>query len=135
MGKKEERKLDSDAKLKKRERKKREGAPKRGIVDVLSCPPVAHFHYELVVGNGIGDDAVEDALEAFRRAFEARRQKAYDAARAKPTPPARLRGRRAPDRRPFQQRAGLEHRHRRRAHDRHDLVLGRVRVLTFCKPV
>ncbi len=128
MGKKEERKLDSDAKLKKRERKKKEGAPKRGIVDVLNCPPVARFHYELVVGNGIGDDAVEDALEAFKRAFEARRQKAYDAAREAETARQGLRGRRAPDRRPVQQRPGLEDRHRRRADDRHDLVLGGVRV-------
>ena len=86
MGRKEERKLDSEAKLKKREKKRKEGAPKRGIVDVLNCPPVARFHYELVVGNGIGDDAVEDALEAFKRAWEARRQKAYEAARAAETP-------------------------------------------------
>jgi hypothetical protein len=33
-----------------------------------------------VVGNGIGDDAVEDALAAFERAWEVRRQKAFEAA-------------------------------------------------------
>ncbi len=66
-------------KIKKRGKKKRDGGPK-GIVDVLSCPPSSHFHYELVVGNGIGDDAVEDALAAFERAWEVRRQKAYEAA-------------------------------------------------------
>ena len=86
MGRKEEKKLDTEAKLKKRDKKRKEGAPKPGIVDVLNCPPVARFHYELVVGNGIGDDAVEDALEAFKRAWEARRQKAYEAARATETP-------------------------------------------------
>jgi hypothetical protein len=81
MGKKEDKRLDSDARSKKRDKKKKDGAPRQGIVDVMNCPPLARFHYELVVGNGIGDDAVQDALEAFKRAWEARRQKAYDAAR------------------------------------------------------
>jgi hypothetical protein len=79
MGKKDEKRLDADAKTKKRSKKKRVGGPK-GIVDVLSCPPSSRFYYELVVGNGIGDDAVEDALAAFERAWEVRRQKAHDAA-------------------------------------------------------
>ena len=26
--------------------------------NVLACAPVSRFHYELVVGNGIGEDAV-----------------------------------------------------------------------------
>ena len=82
MGRKE----DGEAKLKKREKKKKDGAPKRGIVDVLSCPPIARFHCELVVGNGIGEDAVYDALEAFKRALEARRQKALEAARGTDKP-------------------------------------------------
>jgi len=81
MGRKEDRRLEGDGKPKKREKKRKDGARQPGIVDVLNCPPVARFHCELVVGNGIGDDAVEDALEAFKRAFEARRQKAYEAAR------------------------------------------------------
>ena len=79
MGKKDEKRLDADAKTKKRGKKKRVGGPK-GIVDVLGCPPISRFYYELVVGNGIGDDAVEDALAAFERAWEVRRQKAHDAA-------------------------------------------------------
>jgi hypothetical protein len=83
MGKKEEKKLDVDLKSRKRD-KKRKDAPRHGIVDVLACAPVAKFHCELVVGNGIGEDAVEDAQEAFRRAFEARRQKAHEAASRQP---------------------------------------------------
>jgi len=79
MGKKDERRLDADAKTKKRGKKKRVGGPK-GIVDVLGCPPLSRFYYELVVGNGLGEDAVEDALAAFERAWEVRRQKAYEAA-------------------------------------------------------
>ena len=86
MGKKQDRKIELDSKPKKRDKKRREGAPQYGIVDVLDCHPFARFHYELVVGNGIGEDAVEDALEAFRRAFEARRQKAYDDARQAEAP-------------------------------------------------
>lgn len=84
MGKREDKKLDADGKLKKREKKKKESGPRRGIVDVLACPPMARFHYELVVGNGIGEDAVEDAQEAFKRAWEARRQKAHEAASLQP---------------------------------------------------
>jgi hypothetical protein len=81
MGRKVEKKLEGDAKQKKRDKKKKEvTGPKRGIVDVLHCPPIGKFYYELVVGNGIGDDAVEDALEAFKRAWESRRQKAHEAA-------------------------------------------------------
>jgi len=79
MGKKDEKRLDADAKTKKRGKKKRVGGPK-GIVDVLSCPPLSRFYYELVVGNGIGDDAVNDAVEAYRRAWESRREKALEAA-------------------------------------------------------
>jgi hypothetical protein len=84
MGRKEDRRLEGEVKLKKRDKKKKEAGPRRGIVDVLGCPPIARFHYELVVGNGIGEDAVDDALEAFRRAWEARRQKAHEAASREP---------------------------------------------------
>ena len=90
MGKKELKRIDTDVKVKKHGKKKRAGGPK-GIVDVLNCPPLSHFYYELVVGNGIGDDAVEDALAAFERAWEVRRQKAYEAATQdgeQPTPGA-----------------------------------------------
>jgi len=84
MGKREIKKPDADGKLKKREKKKKEAGPRRGIVEVLACPPMARFHYELVVGNGIGEDAVEDAQEAFKRAWEARREKAQDEASRRP---------------------------------------------------
>ena len=79
MGKKDDKRIDPDLRAKKRGKKKRVAGPK-GIVDVLNCPPVTRFHYELVVGNGIGEDAVEDALAAFERAWEVRRQKAHEAA-------------------------------------------------------
>ena len=83
MGKKEDRRLELDSKPRKRDKKRKDGA-RHGIVDVLACAPIAKFHCELVVGNGIGEDAVDDAQEAFRRAFEARRQKAYEAASRQP---------------------------------------------------
>ena len=54
MGKKELEKVDIDVKTRKRGKKRRADGPK-GIVDVLNCPPLSHFHYELVVGNGIGE--------------------------------------------------------------------------------
>src|SRR6476619_2789803 len=78
-GMKSAEKVDTDVKIKKHGKKKHAGGPK-GIVDVLNCPPLSHFHYELVVGNGIGEEAVEDALAAFERAWEMRRLKAYEAA-------------------------------------------------------
>src|SRR6185295_11427102 len=43
-------------------------------------PPAAKFFHELVVGNGIGEHAVEDATEAYRKAWESRREKALAAA-------------------------------------------------------
>lgn len=79
MGKKEDRRADPTLHAKKRGKKKWAAGP-RGIVDVLNCPPLTRFHCELVVGNGIGADAVENALAAFERAWEVRRQKAYEAA-------------------------------------------------------
>jgi hypothetical protein len=82
MGKKEERRLDPELKGRKRDKKRKD--ERHGIVDVLACAPISRFYCELVVGNGIGDDAVEDAQEAFRRAFEARRQKAHEAASVQP---------------------------------------------------
>jgi hypothetical protein len=79
MGKKDNKKPDSEGKGKKRGKKKK-GFATLPIEDALACPPSAKFFYELVVGNGIGDDAVNDAVEAYRRAWESRREKALDAA-------------------------------------------------------
>ena len=94
-----------------------------------NCPPIGRFYYELVVGNGIGDDAVEDALEAFKRAWETRRQKAHEAASQDVERPGKdcevaehlVVG-------PFSSPQDWKNRHRSRADDRHDVVLGRVRV-------
>lgn len=77
MGKKDDKKLDSERK-KKRDKKRELGTP---VEEALACPPSARFFHELVVGNGIGEHAVEDAAQAYRRAFESRREKALDAAR------------------------------------------------------
>jgi len=79
MGKKDNKKPGGDGKGKKRGKKKK-GAVSLPIEDALACPPSAKFFYELVVGNGIGDDAVIDAVEAYRRAWESRREKALEAA-------------------------------------------------------
>ncbi len=84
MGKRDDRRIDMDVKVRKRSKRGKEAMPKHGIVDVLACAPVSRFHYELVVGNGIGEDAVEDAQEAFQRAWEMRRQKAFEAASTHP---------------------------------------------------
>lgn len=78
MGKKGDRKY-ADEQKKKRGKKKKSLAPP--IEDALACPPSARFFFELVVGNGIGDNAVEDAALAYQRAFESRREKALDEAR------------------------------------------------------
>lgn len=79
MGKKGERRVDADRTGKKRSKKKKTYAT-LPIEDALACPPMAKFFYELVVGNGIGDDAVQDALEAYNRARDSRREKALEAA-------------------------------------------------------
>ncbi len=79
MGKKDVKKFDADGKKKRGKKKKAFVAP---VEDALACPPSTSFFYELVVGNGIGQKAVEDAMEAYRRAFESRREKALDTAQA-----------------------------------------------------
>jgi hypothetical protein len=79
MGKKGEKRLEADTRGKKRG-KKRKIYSTLPIEDALACPPVSRFFCELVVGNGIGDDAVEDALEAYNRARDSRREKALEAA-------------------------------------------------------
>lgn len=79
MGKKGDRKVGADSRGKKRGKKKKTYST-LPIEDALACPPMAKFFYELVVGNGIGDDAVQDALEAYNRARDSRREKALEAA-------------------------------------------------------
>jgi hypothetical protein len=79
MGKKGDKKPDAEGKGKKRGKKKKSYAT-LPIEDALACPPSARFFCELVVGNGIGDNAVEDANEAYNRARESRREKALEAA-------------------------------------------------------
>ena len=78
MGKKSIRKTGADGKGKKRGKKKK--TTNSPIEDALACPPTARFFHELVVGNGIGEHAVEDATEAYRKAWESRREKALEAA-------------------------------------------------------
>lgn len=79
MGKKDVRKPEDEGKGKKRGKKKK-GAQRSPIEEALDCPPSAKLFYELVVGNGIGDDAVADALQAYGRALESRRDKVLAAA-------------------------------------------------------
>lgn len=63
MGRKDNKKPDAEGKGMKRGKKKK-GYTSLPIEDALACPPSANFFYELVVGNGIGEDAVNDAVEA-----------------------------------------------------------------------
>ena len=78
MGKKSVKKTGADSKIKKHRKKKK--ATTSPIEEALACPPSAQFFHELVVGNGIGENAVEDATEAYRKAWESRREKALDSA-------------------------------------------------------
>ena len=78
MGKKSVKKTGVDGKTRKHGKKKK--STSSPIEDALACPPSAKFFQELVVGNGIGENAVEDATEAYRKAWESRREKALDAA-------------------------------------------------------
>ena len=78
MGKKSVKKTGADGKAGKQGKKKK--STTSAIEDALACPPTAHFFQELVVGHGIGDSAVEDATEAYRKAWESRREKAFHAA-------------------------------------------------------
>lgn len=71
------------ARARKRGKRRRSEGP-LDFAALLAEPPVGTFHAELVVGNGIGDNAVADALEAFRRAYEVRRRKALEAAQQHP---------------------------------------------------
>jgi hypothetical protein len=68
----------ADSKGKKRGKKRKIAT--FAIEDALACPPTARFFHELVVGNGIGEHAIEDATEAYRKAWELRREKALEAA-------------------------------------------------------
>ena len=78
MGKKGIKKSGADGKARKRGKKKK--STTSPIEDALACPPTAKFFHELVVGNGIGEHAVEDATEAYRKAWESRREKALESA-------------------------------------------------------
>jgi len=76
VGKKSVKKTGADGKTKKHGKKKK--ATTSPIEDALACPPSAKFFHQLVVG--IGEHAVEDATEAYRKAWESRREKALDSA-------------------------------------------------------
>jgi hypothetical protein len=78
VGKKSIKKASAEGKGKKRGKKKKFATSP--IEDALACPPSAKFFQELVVGHGIGEHAVADASEAYRKAWESRREKAYEAA-------------------------------------------------------
>jgi hypothetical protein len=78
VGKKSIKKAGAEGKGKKRGKKKKIATSP--IEDALACPPSAKFFQELVVGHGIGEHAVEDASEAYRKAWESRREKAFEAA-------------------------------------------------------
>jgi hypothetical protein len=78
VGKKGIKKAGADGKARKRSKKRK--STTSPIEDALACPPSAKFFQELVVGNGIGEHAVEDATEAYRKAWESRREKAFEAA-------------------------------------------------------
>ena len=82
MGKKGIKKAGAESKARKRGKKKK--FTTSPIEDALACPPTAKFFQELVVGNGIGEHAVEDAAEAYRKAWESRREKALEAAKQHP---------------------------------------------------
>jgi hypothetical protein len=71
VGKKGIKKSGVEGKSKKRGKKKK--LTTSPIEDALTCPPSAKFFHELVVGNGLGEPAVEDASEAYRKAWESRR--------------------------------------------------------------
>jgi hypothetical protein len=78
VGKKGGKKAGTEDKVRKHGKKKK--TTTSPIEDALACPPAAKFFHELVVGNGIGERAVEDAAEAYRKAWESRREKALAAA-------------------------------------------------------
>jgi hypothetical protein len=80
VGKKNPGKADADSKGRKRGKKKKISTS--AIEDALACPPTAKFFHELVVGNGIGEHAIEDAAEAYRKALDSRREKAQEAAQS-----------------------------------------------------
>ena len=74
MGKKK--KLEDKRQIRKKKNKVSLPPP---IENALACPPATRFSWKPVVGNGIGETAVEDALEAYRRALESRRELALHA--------------------------------------------------------
>ncbi len=116
MGKKANKKPAGDGKAQEaRQEKKDDSRPCRS----RTRSPVRHqprFFFELVVGNGIGDDAVNDAVEAYRRAWESRREKALEAAQKHAHDSGKnCKTSRASDPRSLFRPAGLAHRRRRPA--------------------
>ena len=85
MGKKGARKESEDSDRKKdkdKGGKRRARPPDLPLMDLVEgCPPHGRLVFEWVVGNGIGDAAVEDAQAAYERAFEVRRARVEDQAR------------------------------------------------------
>jgi hypothetical protein len=82
MGKKSEKKAADDVGEKKKKRKGRGLGAAELMTAVQGCPPSGQFHFEWVVGNGLGEDAVRDAQLAHARALAARIERAERAARS-----------------------------------------------------
>ncbi|MFN8751131.1 MAG: hypothetical protein ACK5YQ_04350 [Betaproteobacteria bacterium] len=85
MGRKSDRKATEEDGGKKKNRKERSTGIAQLMAAVQGCPPVSELHFEWVVGNGIGDDAVHDAQQAYSRALVVRKERAERAARAPAT--------------------------------------------------
>jgi len=71
--------LGGNALLRRGEPMSADNMRKNVRIAAKALAPVARKH-KLVVGHGIGDSAVEDATEAYRKAWESRREKAFHAA-------------------------------------------------------
>jgi hypothetical protein len=82
MGKKSEKRAGDDAPVKKKKRKADAPEPEPLMLGVQRCPPTSHLTFEWVVGNGIGKQAVRDALQAYERARPLREERADHNARA-----------------------------------------------------
>jgi hypothetical protein len=82
MGKKSDRKAGEEAPVKKKKRKADAPAGEPLMLGVQRCPPASRLSFEWVVGNGIGKNAVRDALQAYERAWPARLERADRDARS-----------------------------------------------------
>lgn len=81
MGKKSERKADESTAVKKKKRKADAPSAEPLMLAVQRCPPASRLSFEWVVGNGIGKNAVRDALDAYERAWPVRLERADRGAR------------------------------------------------------